>query len=300
VNTNFVNIIKRIIAEQGEDILSNPQRVKGYVNDYAARESKAERLVFGRCIEHGAYTELKNAPDAETRLAVKAAVAQRVHSNEGLDVALCNDALDALEAALFGGKNFCKSCGKELQEGWVSCPFCGAGQSPQVQHGIQAQITQPKKKNKALLIAIAGAAVLVAAGIFLFLGKNKNPVSSGSLFVSGSDVYVAGWEGSVAKYWKNGKAVNLTDGENDARAYSIFVSGSDVYVAGYESTDEGKDVAKYWKNGKAVNLTDDENYAEAYSIFVSGSDVYVEGFESTDEGTVFKYWKNGQPVERGK
>jgi LPS O-antigen subunit length determinant protein (WzzB/FepE family) len=102
MNTNLVNIIKRIIAEQGEDILANPQRVKGYVNDYASRESKVERLAFGRCIEHGAYAELKNAPDAEARLAVKAAVAQRVHSNEGLELALCNDALDALEAALFG------------------------------------------------------------------------------------------------------------------------------------------------------------------------------------------------------
>jgi hypothetical protein len=149
MNTNLVNIIKRIIAEQGEDILSNPQRVKGYVNDYASRESKVERLAFGRCIEHGAYAELKNAPDAEARIAVKAAVAQRVHSNEGLDVALCNDALDALEAALSGGKNFCKSCGKELQEGWVSCPFCGAGQTQQAQYQQAQQNPARTWMNKA-------------------------------------------------------------------------------------------------------------------------------------------------------
>jgi hypothetical protein len=133
VNTNFVAIIKRIIAEQGEDILANPQRVKGYVNDYAAAENKVERLAFGRCIEYGAYTELKKAPDAEARQRVKAAVAQRVHSNEGLDVALCHDAIDTLEAALFGEKNFCKKCGKELQEGWVSCPFCGTEQITSIQ-----------------------------------------------------------------------------------------------------------------------------------------------------------------------
>jgi hypothetical protein len=132
VNANFVAIIKRIIAEQGEDILANPQRLKGYVSDYAVRESKVERLVFGRCIEHGAYTELKNAPDAEARLRVKAALAQRVHNNEGLDATLCNDALDVLEAAMFDGskkkntrlKNICKSCGKTLQEGWNACPYC--------------------------------------------------------------------------------------------------------------------------------------------------------------------------------
>jgi TM2 domain-containing membrane protein YozV len=102
MNTNFVSIIKRIIVEQGEDILANPAQLKGFVADYAAHESKPERLAFGRCIEYGAYTELKNAPDAEARLKVKAVVAQRVHSNEGIDLALCNDALDVLEAALFG------------------------------------------------------------------------------------------------------------------------------------------------------------------------------------------------------
>jgi hypothetical protein len=102
MNTNFVAVIKRIIAEQGEDILANPQRVKGYVNDYAASESKVERRVFCRCIEYGAYIELKNAPDAEARLRVKAALAQKVNGNEGLEVALCKDALDALEAAMFG------------------------------------------------------------------------------------------------------------------------------------------------------------------------------------------------------
>jgi hypothetical protein len=102
MNTNFVAVIKRIIAEQGEDVLANPQRIKGYVNDYAARESKVERLALGRCIEYGAYAKMKSAPDAGARVMVKAAVAQRVHSNEGLDVALCNDALDALEAAMFG------------------------------------------------------------------------------------------------------------------------------------------------------------------------------------------------------
>jgi formylglycine-generating enzyme required for sulfatase activity len=133
MNTNFFATIKRIIDDQGEDVLANSQRIKGYVNDYAARESKPERLAFSRCIEHGAYTELKNAPDTEARLRVKAAVAQRVHSNEGLDVTLCNDALDVLEVAMFGEKNICKNCGKELQEGWVSCPFCGAGQTPPVQ-----------------------------------------------------------------------------------------------------------------------------------------------------------------------
>jgi len=48
-----------------------------------------------------------------------------------------------------------------------------------------------------------------------------------SIFVSGSDVYVAGYELNgtkrVAKYWKNGIAVTLTDGTQNAYAHSVFI-----------------------------------------------------------------------------
>jgi hypothetical protein len=101
MNANFLSIVKRIVSEQGESILANPQQLKGWISDYAKDEPRAERLAFGRCIEYGAYTELKNAP-APGRAAVKTRLAQRLHSEEGLDTALCAGALDLLEAAVFG------------------------------------------------------------------------------------------------------------------------------------------------------------------------------------------------------
>jgi hypothetical protein len=101
VNANFLTVIKKIVAGQGESILAEPQRLKGWISDYAKDEPKAERLAFGRCIEYGAYTELKNAP-AESRAVVKGRLAQRLHHEEGLDEALCTGALDLLEAAVWG------------------------------------------------------------------------------------------------------------------------------------------------------------------------------------------------------
>ncbi len=89
-------------------------------------------------------------------------------------------------------------------------------------------------------------------------------------------IYVAGSEGNVAKYWKNGVATSLTDGDNPATAKSIFVSGQDVHVVGYELNGRNK-VAKYWKNGIGTDLTDGTDNVEAHSVFVSGSDVYVVG-----------------------
>lgn len=101
-----------------------------------------------------------------------------------------------------------------------------------------------------------------------------------SVFVSGDDVYVAGYEYNnedrpVAKLWKNGVVQNLTAGTNSS-ANSVYVSGNDVYVAGYESNN-----AIVWKNGVAEVLFNSDWGAEATSIFVSGDDVYVAGYKST-------------------
>jgi hypothetical protein len=102
MNTNFYAVIKKIVAEQGEDVLANPQRLKGLISDYAKNEPKPERLAFGRCIEYGFYGELKKAATPEERVRVKAALAQRLHNEEGLDMEFCAGAVDVLEAVMYG------------------------------------------------------------------------------------------------------------------------------------------------------------------------------------------------------
>jgi hypothetical protein len=102
MNINFLAIVKRIVSEQGESILAEPQRLKSWISDYAKDEPKAERLVLGRYIEAGAYAELKKAASPVERRRVKAALVQCLHNDQGLDTALCAGALDLLEAALWG------------------------------------------------------------------------------------------------------------------------------------------------------------------------------------------------------
>jgi CTP:molybdopterin cytidylyltransferase MocA len=64
-------------------------------------------------------------------------------------------------------------------------------------------------------------------GVATSLTNGSNQAYASSVFVLGSDVYIAGSESNgtttVAKIWKNGVATSLTNGTNDAEAYSIFV-----------------------------------------------------------------------------
>ena len=54
---------------------------------------------------------------------------------------------------------------------------------------------------------------------------------------------------------------NLTDGMRNAVVYSLFVSGSDVYTAGYENNENDNRVAKVWKNDKLLYTLSDGTYS---------------------------------------
>jgi hypothetical protein len=102
MNTNLLTIVKQIIASNGEGILNDPRRLKAFFDDLAKDEPKPLRIAFGRCIEEGAYTALKTAPDAADRASRKTAIAGQILNEHGLDITLCGEALDILEAALYG------------------------------------------------------------------------------------------------------------------------------------------------------------------------------------------------------
>ena len=100
MNNNLLNIVKRIIAEKGESILADPQKLKALFSDYAKDEPKEERAAFGRCIEIGSYNELKSANSVNERQHRKTVLIDQLNA-KGIDRARGRDALDLLETAIF-------------------------------------------------------------------------------------------------------------------------------------------------------------------------------------------------------
>jgi hypothetical protein len=136
-------------------------------------------------------------------------------------------------------------------------------------------------------------------GVLTQLADQRFTSLANSIFVSHSDIYVAGFacqdnepNCGVAGYWKNGALVQLANG-TAAGANSIFVSGADVYVAG----NQNNDFAEAWRNTESVQLTGSTARSAANQVVVSGGDVYIGGAIQNDAGeAVATYWKNGVPV----
>ena len=152
MNTSLFDIVKKIVDEQSDSILSEPRRVSAFLADLARDEPKPQKSALLKCLEHGFAQILRNATET-VRTDCKQSLAQRLHSEEGFDLLLCEETVDLLAAVLFGGeqknkvitKNHCKNCGKELQEGWKACPYCGTSGIPSLQP--KASTSKPKTSN---------------------------------------------------------------------------------------------------------------------------------------------------------
>ena len=146
MNTNLLSIVKQIIADYGEAVLSDPRRLKAFFSDLAKDEPKSLRLAFGRCIEAGAYAALKDAPEAAERAERKLLIVEKVHGEHGLDMGLCGEALDILEAALPEEKAAARSA--DAEEGQARNAITnGEARSEEIDN-LQKTITE---KNEELI-----------------------------------------------------------------------------------------------------------------------------------------------------
>jgi len=128
-----------------------------------------------------------------------------------------------------------------------------------------------------------------------------------SVVVSGSDVYVAGYaaptlysagsEPWTAQYWKNGKAIPLSDGIHGAKAFAITVVGDSIFTAGFTSAGAGV-MATLWTNDSPARWTNGNQDALVLGLAVTTtrslhSQVVSGEYAAGYEGSVAKVWVNG-------
>jgi len=118
-----------------------------------------------------------------------------------------------------------------------------------------------------------------------------------SVFVSGQDVYTAGWEstatGYVAKVWKNGITTTLSPENGKAYGKAVFVSSGIAYVAGQTwNAVDFKWIITVWKDG-VPEVINNSGSAEVNAMFIYDQDVYIVGNEVRNNVYNAKIWKNG-------
>jgi len=160
MNKNLFNIVKQIVAQNGEGILADPQRLKPLVSAYASGEPKEDRTAFGQAIESGFYTDLKRVPPKD-RARVKAGLVPRLEIMTGLDTRHCAGAIDLLEAVIFAPVQ--------------------PGQSPQTQPAYQ---TPPLNQNQNRNFQPQYVPPQSNASTTTFCGKCGTQLQGGSLFCS--------------------------------------------------------------------------------------------------------------------
>jgi hypothetical protein len=143
-------------------------------------------------------------------------------------------------------------------------------------------------------------------------GESSDKCMAKAIFVSGNDVYVAGYTGSQACYWKNGVLFSLPSQLDTLQATSIYAANGNVYVTMsqqviYEGqkTHPGEFVVINSSGGQTGHGLGIGLQTQQTGISVSGTDVYTSGSFRQIAGTDFGfqyflpqayYWKNGSPV----
>jgi hypothetical protein len=170
-------------------------------------------------------------------------------------------------------------------------------------NGVPTYLTDGTKDFEAHGVLISGTDVWVFGREAIGAGsndegkvwKNGAPFDFGGcgsgyvlgMFVSGTDVYIAGKCTSTPagsfSIWKNGVVVATVTGISNRGPNALFVSGSDIYFSGTDGTDQ-----VLWKNGVTTTISNAPvPIGWDNSVFVSGADTYV-AFNGDDPNNIPK------------
>ncbi|MCL2793051.1 MAG: hypothetical protein FWD87_08155 [Spirochaetaceae bacterium] len=233
MNTNLLNILKRIVSEKGENILADPQKLKPLFSDYAKDEPKEERVAFGRCIEIGAYHELKNTCTVGERHRKKTALTNQLHANTGIEKTQCTTALDLLEAVIFtSAQSVLPSSQRRISMRAIIFGIVGAlggWIGSIIGEYIVKEISGTFLRDImhwAIWIVMVAIGVSIGLLIAQSLYLKKKPISKSLLKTMFFGILISGVAGIIA-----GIIVNIGGGNNISRTIAWGITGLGIGLA---------------------------------------------------------------------
>jgi len=201
MNPIFIDILQKIIAEHGREVLLNSAKCKAFLADYTKGEYKKESRLLLQALEAGVQKAIDTTVELEICKKQQARVLQEEYF---LMEEIAVDVVDTLVLVLRGEQEnktlfFCSNCGKELQNEWKACPYCLTSvaklHQKTTQHKLQplpspAPVTQKKfsnatsdeKKN------VLHNMVLVEGGTFQMGGGDNDEKSMHTVTVSSFNI----------------------------------------------------------------------------------------------------------------
>ena len=98
---DLFDLVKDIVAEHSDSVLSNAGRVSSFFKDLAQDVPKPRKNALIKCLEQGFAQIIKNVTKSELANC-KQHLTQRLHKEEGLDLGLCEETLELLTTVLLG------------------------------------------------------------------------------------------------------------------------------------------------------------------------------------------------------
>jgi tetratricopeptide (TPR) repeat protein len=208
MNAVFVDILKKLIAEQGKEALLNPVKCKAFLADYTKGEYKKESRLLLQALDVGVQKAVDAAEDLEI---CKMQQIKALREEHFLDIEVAADVVDTLTVVLRKEQEketsqgtFCANCGKELQKEWTVCPYCGTAVAktqpeppkteqqpspapieqtpPSTSANIQTPSAPLKKNNAIRNIVLVVLGILVIIGIVRIASEYSNATASDQIF----------------------------------------------------------------------------------------------------------------------
>jgi tetratricopeptide (TPR) repeat protein len=280
MDNNFTAIIQTLVAEQGKDALFSAAKCKAMLADYTRNEYKKESRLLLQAIEAGIAEALSNADDLAS---CKAQAVQKLQDEYFLAENISADVVDMLAAVLAPPQVWeaavaaaprCAKCGKEVQEGWKSCPYCGAAVKPETVEELQTD--QPPKEEAPVdeLDVEASGAQETLVQIQPVLGQKKEHIGRYLLIVTGAAIAFIAILIAIAGSGSNSQTTQT----NPAPVATAPVA-------------EAKNVESLYRQGFQQSYAG--NYSASINLFSEAIQLNPN-FVQTFNARAMDYWRTGE------